>query len=68
MVGEFHAEGREAGDDAPPSLWLRAGVAYDRPEPVHLRLLSAGGVKLLEALQRSDALRIAARRPRAAPR
>ena len=55
-VGEFHAEARDPGDEAPPSLWLRNGVDFDRPGPTHLRLLSGGGLKLLEALQRSDAL------------
>jgi hypothetical protein len=56
-LGEFHAEGGDPGDSAPASLWLRVGVAVARPEPAHLRLFSAGGVKLLGALQRSDALR-----------
>ena len=55
-VGEFHAEATDPGDDAPPSLWLRNGVDVDRPGPGHLRLLSGGGLKLLEALQRSEAL------------
>ncbi len=55
-LGEFHAEGGDAGDNAPPSLWLQGGVAFARPTPGLLHLLSAGGVKLLEALQRSRAL------------
>ena len=68
VVGEFHAEGRQAGDDAPPSLWLRAGVAYARPEPLHLRLLSAGGVKLLQSAPTIRCAGIAARSARATPR
>lgn len=56
-VGEFHAEAGDPGADAPPSLWLRGGIGVDRPGPQHLRLLSAGGLRLLEALQRSGALR-----------
>jgi hypothetical protein len=55
-VGEFHAEAGDPGGGAPPSLWLSNGVDFDRPGPAHLRLLSAGGRKLLEELQRSDAL------------
>jgi hypothetical protein len=55
-LGEFHAEGGDPGDDAPASQWLRGGVAFDRPGTGHLRLLSAGGVKLLESLQRSHSM------------
>jgi hypothetical protein len=56
VVGEFHAEAGDLGDIAPPSVWLRGGVGLDRPTPAHLRLLSGGGLELLEALQRSTAL------------
>jgi len=55
-IGEFHAEAGDPGHDAPPSLWLRGGIGVDRPGTAHLRLFSAGGLKLLEALQRSDEL------------
>jgi hypothetical protein len=56
VVGEFHAEAGAVGDDAPPSVWLRGGVGLDRPTPALLRLLSGGGLELLEALQRSTVL------------
>jgi hypothetical protein len=56
-VGEFHAEAGGAGGEVHPSVWLRGGVDVDRPGPAHLRRLSAGGLKLLEALQRSEPLR-----------
>ena len=56
-LGEFHAEGGDPGDDAPAlGSGCAGGVAFDRPGPGHLRLLSAGGVKLLESLQRSDGM------------
>lgn len=56
-VGVLHAEAGPPGDDAPRSPWLRGGIGVHRPGPDHLRAFSAGGLKLLEALQRSDALR-----------
>ena len=57
VVGEFHAEAGDLGDDdAPPSVWLRGGIGVDRPTPAYLRLLSGGEVGLLRALQRSEEL------------
>jgi hypothetical protein len=55
-VGEFHGEAGDPGDEAPASLWLTGGIGVDRPGLDHFRRSSAGGLKLLEALQRSHAL------------
>jgi hypothetical protein len=57
VVGGFHAEAGNLGDDeAPASVWLRHGIGVDRPTPAYLRLLSGGQVGLLKALQRSQEL------------
>ncbi len=55
-VGELHAEGADPRPDDPRSDWLQGGVGIARPTPRRLRLLSAGGIELLKALQRSDEL------------
>lgn len=55
-LGELHSECPDPGPGCPRSDWLAGGVGIARPTPARMRLLSAGGIELLKALQRSDGL------------
>lgn len=56
VVARLHVEGGLLDADAPSSAWTVGGIDWHRPGPAHLRVLSGGGIELLEMLQRSERL------------
>jgi phosphotransferase family enzyme len=56
LLGVLHAEGARLAHDPPERATASGAIDWHRPGPARLRLLSGGGIDLLEMLQRGERL------------